>query len=169
MPRQFIPVGEILKDVLKSRGLGSGDLLFRIQRNWASAVGEKIAQHACPHMLRDGRLTISVDSPAWMSELSMLSPQIIEKINSGLNDGATGNRGNPPGDAVRELKFRLAGRPAADKADRPASGENAPPIKKRALTLDEKTAVEAATANIQDGELRLQAERMLSNSCGRER
>ncbi len=167
MPRQFIPVGEILKETLKSRGLGNGDLLFRIRRGWTSAVGVKIAQHACPHMLRGGRLTIGVDSPAWMSELSMLSPQIIEKINSGLNDAAADSGGHTPG-AVQELKFRLAGQPAADAAGA-ASGKNTPPIKKRALTPDEKTAVEAASANIPDGELRRQAVRMLSNSCRRKR
>ncbi len=166
MPRQFIPVGEILKDVLKSRGLGSGDLLFRIQRNWASAVGEKIAQHACPLMLRGGRLTVAVDSPAWMSELSMLSPQIIEKINSKPNDGMATNGGYPTGGAVGELKFRLgAGKPAP--TGRQGPDKKRPPIKKRALTPGEKAAVETASANIPDKELRLQAERMLSNSCRR--
>ncbi len=162
MPRQFIPVGEILKDVLKARGLGSGDMFLQIQRNWASAVGEKIAQRAWPHMLRSGRLTITVDSPAWMSELSMLSPRIIEKINSRL-------KGRSAGGAVNELKFRLGSRTSSEKTARATSGENTPFVKKRALTPGEKAAVESASANIPDGELRLRAGRMLSNSCRRVR
>ena len=159
MSRQFMPVGEILKEVLKARGLGNGDIFILIQRNWAAAVGEKITQHAWPLMLRNGRLTVAVDSPAWMSELSMLSPQIIEKINSRL-------KGRSADGAVSELKFRLGGR-TSEKSEKAVSGEKMHSIKKRALSPDEKAAVEAATANIPDGELRLRAGRMLSNSCRR--
>ncbi|MHB8173255.1 MAG: DUF721 domain-containing protein [Nitrospirota bacterium] len=177
MPRQLIPVGEILRSVLKARGLGSGDLLAKIRQNWASAVGKKISQHACPHLLRDGRLTLDVDSPAWMSELSMLSPEIIEKINSALDGGQSSGGADPSTSAcrpeaglpaVRELKFRLgAGGTASDKAGHSAPG--APPIKKRELSSEEKTAADTAASKIQDKELRRSARKMLSNACRRVR
>ena len=95
MPK-FTSIAGILKEVLKARGLGSGDTLSKLRGKWANAVGGKIAQHAQPQMIREGRLTLTVDSPAWMSQLSMLSPEIIEKINAALEEGA-----------VQELKFCL--------------------------------------------------------------
>jgi hypothetical protein len=149
---QFTSIAGILKEVLKARGLGSGDALAKLRSKWATAVGGKIAQHAQPQMIRDGRLTLTVDSPAWMSQLNMLSPEIIEKINAVLDDGA-----------VKELKFTL-GTPARNEAGRPAK---AAPIKKRELSPEEKNAIERAAAKIGDKELRSSAKKMLSKSCGR--
>jgi predicted nucleic acid-binding Zn ribbon protein len=146
----FTTIAGILKEVLKARGLGSGDALAKLRGKWTAAVGGKIAQHAQPQMIRDGRLTLTVDSPAWMSQLNMLSPQIIEKINAVLDDGA-----------VRELKFCL-GAPLRNEKEKKAA-----PIKKRELSLEEKDAIESAAAKIQDKELRSSAKKLLSKSCKR--
>jgi hypothetical protein len=147
---QFTSIAGILKEVLKARGLGSGDALAKLRSKWATAVGGKIAQHAQPQMIRDGRLTLTVDSPAWMSQLNMLSPEIIEKINAVLDDGA-----------VRELKFCL-GMPLKNEREKKAA-----PIKKRELSPEEKNAIERAAAKIGDKELRSSAKKMLSKSCRR--
>jgi predicted nucleic acid-binding Zn ribbon protein len=147
---QFTSIAGILKEVLKARGLGSGDALAQLRGKWAAAAGEKIAQHASPQMIRDGRLTLTVDSPAWMSQLNMLAPQIIEKINSVLDEGA-----------VRELKFCL-GTPAKNEKSKKAA-----PIKKREISPEEKDAIERAAAKIQDKELRSSAKKLLSKSCKR--
>ena len=93
---------------------------------------------------------MTVDSPAWMSQLNMLAPDIIEKINSVLDDGA-----------VAELKFCL-GTPAKNEREKKAA-----PIKKREISPDEKDAIERATAKIQDKELRSSAKKLLSKSCRR--
>ena len=45
MPK-FTTIAGILKEVLKARGLGSGDALAKLRGKWANAVGGKIAQHA---------------------------------------------------------------------------------------------------------------------------
>ena len=149
MPK-FTSIAGILKEVLKARGLGSGDTLSKLRGKWANAVGGKIAQHAQPQMIREGRLTLTVDSPAWMSQLSMLSPEIIEKINAALEEGA-----------VQELKFCL-GTPAKNDREKKAA-----PIKKREISPEEKEAIEAATAKIGDKELRSSAKKLLSKSCKR--
>jgi predicted nucleic acid-binding Zn ribbon protein len=147
---QFTSIAGILKEVLKARGLGSGDALAQLRGKWAAAVGAKVAQHASPQMIRDGRLTLTVDSPAWMSQLNMLSPQIIEKINSVLEGGA-----------VKELKFCL-GTPAKNEKLKKAA-----PIKKREVSPEEKDAIERAAEKIQDRELRSSAKKLLSKSCKR--
>jgi len=149
MPK-LTTIAGIIKEVLKARGLGSGDTLSKLRGKWANAVGGKIAQHAQPQMIREGRLTLTVDSPAWMSQLSMLSPEIIEKINAALEEGA-----------VKELKFCL-GTPAKNEREKKAA-----PIKKREISPEEKDAIERATAKIVDKELRSSAKKMLSKSCKR--
>ena len=64
---------------------------YRIFGQWEKAVGTVIARHAQPQEVRSKKLTLIVDSPAWMQQLSMLKPVLVEKINSRLGtDGIKG-------------------------------------------------------------------------------
>ncbi len=73
-----------LGSMLKARGLGSRLSEYRIFGQWEKAVGPAIARHAQPQAVRGKKLTLIVDSPAWMQQLSLLKPEIIEKVNSTL-------------------------------------------------------------------------------------
>ncbi len=73
-----------LGSMLKARGLGSRLSEYRIFGQWEKAVGLAIARHAQPQAVRGKKLTLIVDSPAWMQQLSLLKPEIIEKVNSTL-------------------------------------------------------------------------------------
>ena len=121
-------IGEVLKQVLQNRGLGNASELSGLHSKWAEAVGEKIASHAGPEGLRGGTLTVMVDSSAWMNQLSMLSPEIIRKVNEALGGG----------ERVEELRFRL-GRPAP--ARNTVKAERFIP-KKRRLLPEETRAIE---------------------------
>jgi predicted nucleic acid-binding Zn ribbon protein len=95
-----------LGSMLKARGLGSRLSEYRIFGQWEKAVGPAIARHAQPQAVRGKKLTLIVDSPAWMQQLSLLKPEIIEKVNSTLgkktiNDitlriGEVESRAEPP-------------------------------------------------------------------------
>jgi predicted nucleic acid-binding Zn ribbon protein len=95
-----------LGSMLKARGLGSRLSEYRIFGQWEKAVGLAIARHAQPQAVRGKKLTLIVDSPAWMQQLSLLKPEIIEKVNSTLgkktiNDitlriGEVESRAEPP-------------------------------------------------------------------------
>lgn len=47
---------------------------------WRAAVGPRIADRARPIALERGVLTVKVTTSVWANELSMLAPQIIEKL-----------------------------------------------------------------------------------------
>jgi len=77
-----------LGSMLKARGLGSRLSEYRVFGQWEQSVGTAIARHAQPQALRGKKLTLIVDSPAWMQQLSLLKPEILEKVNRTLGKEA---------------------------------------------------------------------------------
>lgn len=71
------PVAGALGTVLRRLGLDGAALTDRIEAEWLRVVGPAVALHARPGPLQDGRLTIYVDSPVWLSELSRQHRQRI--------------------------------------------------------------------------------------------
>ena len=62
-------------------------LLAQVQQRWREAVGERVAAEAEPVSERDGLVTVSCRSATWASELTMLSGELLERLNGGLPDG----------------------------------------------------------------------------------
>ncbi len=112
----------------------------RLLTDWASVVGERLAEVCLPEKLaRDGALSVRV-SPAFALELQHLEPQILERIA-----GYFGHR------AVSRLKLRqgIVEPPAPDMRRQP-----------RALTPDEDHALDARLAGVEDDALRAALERL---------
>jgi predicted nucleic acid-binding Zn ribbon protein len=77
----FASLEQVLGQIIHSHGLerrlAEGNLLSR----WPQSVGEKIAGVTEAIDLKDGRLFVKVTSAAWRSELVLLKPGILEKLN----------------------------------------------------------------------------------------
>ena len=84
MGRKLDRLSHTLGSMLKARGLGSRLDEYRVFGQWEKSVGPVIARHAQPQIVRGKKLTLVVDSPAWMQQLSLLKPQIVEKVNRNL-------------------------------------------------------------------------------------
>ena len=54
---------------------------------WATVVGEQIAEHATPTSLRDGLLHVAAESTAWATQLRMVQAQLLAKIAAVVGDG----------------------------------------------------------------------------------
>jgi len=54
---------------------------------WPEVAGERIAARARAVGFRDGVLLVSVDSAAWMNELSYLRHHIVQELNRRLGEG----------------------------------------------------------------------------------
>lgn len=52
----------------------------RVLELWPKAAGADIAQHTRALSLERGTLRIAVDSPAWMTQLIYLKPQLMRKL-----------------------------------------------------------------------------------------
>ncbi len=81
-------ISRTLEKMLKARGLGNRLSEYHVFRQWTKTVGPVIAQHAQPQQLRGKKLTLVVDSPAWMQQLSLLRPEIMGKMNKELGTAA---------------------------------------------------------------------------------
>jgi predicted nucleic acid-binding Zn ribbon protein len=146
-------LADVLQKVMSERGLGSGGTLARLLGLWAGAVGENVARHSSPAMLKGGRLTITVDGSAWMHQLSMLSQTIIEQVNAALGK-----------DEVAELHFRLG------KVESPAGKKKEVEAPARIkLTPEMRASIEESVKGIQDAGVREMARKMLAASCRRKK
>ena len=84
MKRRVDKLSVTLGKLLRSRGLESSLSEYRIVGQWEKAVGAGIARHAQPQTVQGKKLVLVVDSPAWMQQLSLLKPELIEKMNKAL-------------------------------------------------------------------------------------
>jgi predicted nucleic acid-binding Zn ribbon protein len=55
-----------------------------VQTVWERATGPTIAASASPVAEREGVLTVLCESSVWAHELEMLSPEVVESLNSAL-------------------------------------------------------------------------------------
>jgi predicted nucleic acid-binding Zn ribbon protein len=60
--------------------------LARVQGVWQQAAGELIAGAATPTAERSGTLTVVCSAAVWAQELTLMSSQLIERLNSALGE-----------------------------------------------------------------------------------
>ena len=132
-PRKVEKLASTIEKILRDRGWGAKLKEYRIYGVWEKAVGKGIARHARPAGMRGKKLTVIVDSSAWMQQLSMLKPEIMGKVNQHLRE-----------DAIESITLKLGEfEPSAVQRDeyRPADGK---------LGLEEQTRIENCVAGIAD-------------------
>jgi predicted nucleic acid-binding Zn ribbon protein len=72
--------------------------LARVQRAWRETAGATVNEEAEPVSERAGTVTVACRSAVWAQELSLLAPDLAERLNEALGAPAE----SP---VVRELKF----------------------------------------------------------------
>ena len=55
---------------------------------WEDFVGSVMAAHSSPARLVDGELVVSVDDPAWATEMKFFSGELIDRINTAAEEEA---------------------------------------------------------------------------------
>jgi predicted nucleic acid-binding Zn ribbon protein len=98
------PLSEAL-DVLR-RQLEPQTPLARVQRAWRATAGATVLEEAEPVSERAGTITVACRSSVWAQELSLLAPELAERLNEALE-------APPETPAVRELRFVVRGRGGA--------------------------------------------------------
>ena len=66
------------------------DLDLRVQgvfARWAELVGDEVAAHCTPETLDDGRLVVRAGSTAWATQLRLLAPTVVRRLNEELGHG----------------------------------------------------------------------------------
>jgi hypothetical protein len=132
-----------LGSMLKARGLGSRLSEYRVFGQWEASVGPAIARHAQPQALRGKKLTLVVDSPAWMQQLSLLKPELMGKVNKTLGK-----------EAITDITLRLGEVEARDQST------EEPPVP-MALDSNELGKIEDYTREIGDADTREAVKRVI--------
>jgi predicted nucleic acid-binding Zn ribbon protein len=91
------PVGEVVDDVLREKGLRARIDQASVVTDWGSIVGPAIdAVTSAISVTPDGTLFVAVITNAWMSELSLMEPELVRALNA--------RTGSP---RVRKIRFQL--------------------------------------------------------------
>lgn len=81
------PLGRATRELAKRRGWSAQVAEGMVFGEWAAIVGQQIAEHAAPTVLRDGVLTVTAESTAWATQLRMMCAQLLAKIAAAVGDG----------------------------------------------------------------------------------
>lgn len=81
------PLGRLARDLAKKRGWSAQVAEGTVLGNWASVVGQQIAEHATPTTLSDGVLSVAAESTAWATQLRMIQSQLLAKIAAAVGNG----------------------------------------------------------------------------------
>ena len=77
-----------IEKLLNARGWSGRLKEYRVLGMWDRIVGAGISVHAQPAAIRGKKLTVIVDSSVWMQQLSLLRPELMEKLNRSLGENA---------------------------------------------------------------------------------
>jgi predicted nucleic acid-binding Zn ribbon protein len=143
MRKKLDRLSRTLGSMLKARGLGSRLSEYRVFGQWEKAVGPVIARHAQPQALRGKKLTLVVDSPAWMQQLSLLKPELVEKVNKTLGK-----------ETIKDITLRIG---ELESREQPPEE----PLVSYVLNQDEREKIEDYVRGISDPAIRESVSRVI--------
>jgi len=76
------PVGSLLSSLLKNLGIEDKIALSSLQREWRGLFKEPLSIHTYPTDIKNGELSVNVDSPAWLAQLKFFKRDMIEKLSA---------------------------------------------------------------------------------------
>jgi predicted nucleic acid-binding Zn ribbon protein len=83
-PTRPTPLAEAIKAYFRRVGLSKRIGQAGVVEDWARLVGPQIAKvTAADSVTPDGVLRVRVASAAWATELSLMTPQILARLNTG--------------------------------------------------------------------------------------
>lgn len=96
---EVLAAGTVIASVLQLRGISDAVRAERLVTEWTDLVGAKIASRTRPYGVFERVLVIEVATSAWMHELNLLKPRLL--------DGLLARIGEPR--LFDDVRFRLAG------------------------------------------------------------
>lgn len=82
------PLGEALGAVIAEEGWSTDLSVHALLGRWPSLVGPVVAEHCQPEGFAGGVLTLRADATAWASQLRLMAPQLLAKLNQAVGQGA---------------------------------------------------------------------------------
>lgn len=80
-------VGREVEKLITQGGWETDLAVHGVFGRWESIVGPEVAAHCVPESFDEGRLKVRTDSTAWATQLRLLAPNVIARMNDELGDG----------------------------------------------------------------------------------
>ena len=83
---------------------------------WEAIVGREVGQHVSPQSFADGRLVVRTDSTAWATQMKLLAPDVVRRLNEVLGDQTVQviDVEGPRGPSWKRGRLRVKGRGPRD-------------------------------------------------------
>lgn len=80
-------LGATLDRLVADHGWGLDLRVHGVMGRWRELVGAEVADHCVPESFADGKVTVRTDSTAWATQLRLLAPTIVRRLNEELGHG----------------------------------------------------------------------------------
>ncbi len=74
------PIGRSLDAVTGRLGMGTSTANARLFAAWADIVGQAMADHVRPVRMDEAALVVTVDHPAWATQIRHLADDILTRV-----------------------------------------------------------------------------------------
>ncbi|WNF28246.1 DciA family protein [Streptomyces sp. C11-1] len=85
------PLGSAINRLITERGWETPAAVGGVMGRWPQIVGDDLAKHCVPLRYDEAPearvLTVSCDSTAWATQLRLLAPQLVARLNADLGQG----------------------------------------------------------------------------------
>lgn len=86
--RDPIPLGTGLDRLIEEKGWNTQVNIHLLLGRWRDLVGAANADHSRPESYADGVLTVRTSSTAWATQLRLIAPRLVARLNAELGDGS---------------------------------------------------------------------------------
>jgi predicted nucleic acid-binding Zn ribbon protein len=73
--------------LINEQGWSTDVRVHGVFSRWEHLVGADVAQHCHPEAFADGKLVVRTDSTAWATQVRLLAPTVVRRLNQELGDG----------------------------------------------------------------------------------
>ena len=80
-------VASTIRDLVDGRGWARTTQVATVLACWEQIVGEAIAAHCRPEAVNDGELVLAAESTSWATQLRLLAPTLIARVDEQLGKG----------------------------------------------------------------------------------
>lgn len=82
------PLATAIGGLLDAHGWQQRAAMGSVFGRWAEIVGPDLAAHTEPDSFADGELAVTADSTAWATQVRLLAPALVRRLNAELGDGS---------------------------------------------------------------------------------
>lgn len=81
------PLGRAVDKLVDEHGWDEDISVHGVIARWDQIVGEDVATHVVPESYADGVVTVRAASTAWATQVRLLAPQLVRRLNEEIGDG----------------------------------------------------------------------------------